>query len=106
MFYGAVLGLTLVESSPYALAYMDGGTMLRVQIVDALTPAQYTVYGWQVSDIGAEVDALTAKGATFQTFPNLTQDAKGIWTTPGGAKIAWFNDPSGNVLSLTQFAPS
>jgi len=103
-FYGDVLGLTLLETSPYALVYSDGGVMLRVQIVAAIAPASHTVHGWQVTDIEAEIGLLAAKGVAFQRFDQMGQDALGIWTTPDGHKIAWFNDPCGNILSLTQYA--
>lgn len=102
-FYGDTLGLNLVEHSPYALAFQDGDTMLRVQIVADLSPAGHTVHGWQVSDMEHEVEALTAKGVTFLKFNGLDQNDVGVWTTPDGNKIAWFKDPSGNTLSLTEF---
>ncbi len=103
-FYGDVLGLTLLERSPFALVFADGDTMLRVQIVEDLSPAQFTVHGWQVADIAQEIAALVAKGVTFSRFDGLGQDGLGIWTTPDESKIAWFQDPDGNVLSLTEFA--
>lgn len=103
-FYANVLGLTLVETSPFALVFSDAGQMLRIQIVVDLNPASFTAYGWQVSDIGAEMAKLIAKGVAFLTFPHLNQDADGVWTTPNDARIAWFKDPSGNILSLTEFA--
>ena len=101
-FYKDILCLTLVERSPFALVFDDAGHMLRVQIVESLTPAPYTSYGWQVADIEQEIAALSAKGATFQKYAHLPQNDQGVWTTPDGAKIAWFTDPSGNILSLTQ----
>lgn len=102
-FYGEVLGLKLVESSPYALVYDDAGQMLRVQIVGEFIPAAHTVHGWQVRDIELEIQSLTAKGVEFLKFDQLEQSPSGVWTTPGG-KIAWFKDPSGNVLSLSAFS--
>jgi hypothetical protein len=90
--------------SPYALVFADGDVMLRVQIVQDLTPAGHTVHGWDVADIAQEVAGLTAKGVEFQIFDQLGQDTNGVWTTPSGDKIAWFKDPSGNILSFTQFA--
>ena len=103
-FYGDVLGLTLLERSPFALVFADGDTMLRVQIVEDLSPAQFTMHGWQVADIAQEIAALVAKGVTFFRFDGLDQDGLGVWTTPDESKIAWFQDPDGNVLSLTEFA--
>ena len=103
-FYGEVLALELLEASPYALVYSDGGNMLRVQIVAELSPASHTVHGWQVADIERETKELGSKGVDFLKFDQLEQDATGVWTTPDGHKIAWFKDPSGNILSLTQFS--
>lgn len=101
-FYGEVLGLRLLEASPFALVFADGDHVLRVQIVASLEPAQHTAHGWQVPDLAAEMIALAAKGVVFERFAPLDQDALGIWTTPDGHRIAWFRDPSGNVLSLTE----
>ena len=102
-FYRDVMGLKLAEASPYALAFADGDSTLRVQIVDDFKPADFTAHGWQVSDIDAEVRDLSAKGVVFQTFVHLDQNEHGVWTSPSGARIAWFSDPSGNILSLTQY---
>jgi catechol 2,3-dioxygenase-like lactoylglutathione lyase family enzyme len=103
-FYGNVIGLELIEESPYALAFADGENMLRIQIVTDLSPASHTVHGWQVFDIKREISALVSKDVTFLMFDQLAQDALGIWTSPGGHTVAWFKDPSGNILSLTQYA--
>lgn len=103
IFYGETLGLRLIESSPFALAFADGDSMLRVQIVPELNPPPHTAHGWQVTDIEEEIAVLTAKGVSFLAFDELPQSPSGVWTTPDGHKIAWFKDPSGNVLSLTQF---
>lgn len=102
-FYADVLGLELCEASPFALVFADGDQMLRVQIVAELEPVSYTVHGWMVANISDEIGALVSKGVIFQRFSQLPQDERGIWTTPDGHKIAWFSDPSGNTLSLTQY---
>jgi len=102
-FYEEKLGLAFVEESPFALEFDCGGTMLRVQKVQELSPAQHTVLGWDVADIRKEIWALTKKGVVFERYGFLAQDDQGIWTAPSGAKIAWFKDPDGNTLSLTQF---
>lgn len=104
VFFADVIGLKLLEASPYALVFADGDHVLRVQIVEQVDPAPYTVHGWQITDITDEIATLTARGVNFQRFDQLPQDALGIWTTPDGSKIAWFTDPSGNILSLTQHA--
>lgn len=103
-FYTDVMDLQLLESSPFALVFADGETILRVQIVPELSLAPYTVHGWQVTDIDGEIEKLASNGVQFLTFDQLKQSASGIWTTPDGHKIAWFKDPSGNILSLTQHA--
>ena len=103
-FFADVLGLSLIETSPFALVFADGDHMLRVQIVSDVVPAAHTVHGWQIADIESEVSELTAKGVQFLRFDQLPQDATGVWTSPDGHKIAWFNDPSDNILSLTQYA--
>ncbi len=102
-FYAGTLGLTLVSDDPFAIVFDANGTMLRVQKVQELTPAKHTNLGWEVTDIGATVKELIGKGIHFERYPGLTQDELGIWKTPSGAKVAWFKDPDGNVLSLTQF---
>ena len=104
-FYESVLGLSLVEDSPFALVFDSNGTTLRVQKVEQVTPAPYTALGWQVTDIEASVRSLRAKGAVLQRYEGLSQDALGIWKSPSGAKVAWFRDPDGNTLSLTESAP-
>ncbi|MEP3639951.1 MAG: VOC family protein [Paracoccaceae bacterium] len=105
-FFSDVLGLELVERSPFALVYSDAGHVLRIQIVPIFQPASYTVHGWQVENIVDGVAGLMAKDVRFQFFDHLPQDQHGIWTTPDGHKIAWFTDPCGNILSLTQYAES
>ncbi len=102
-FYRDVLGLAFVEESPFAIVFSAGGTMLRVQKVADLVPQPFTALGWAVADIAAKVKGLSAMGVTFETYPGLGQDARGIWRTPDGGQVAWFRDPDGNLLSLTEF---
>lgn len=102
-FYGKTLGLTLVERNDFACVFDVPGTMLRVTAVSEVASGGYTVLGWRVADIGAAVRALAAAGVTFTRHEGMDQDDDGVWTTPGGDKVAWFTDPDGNVLSLTQF---
>lgn len=101
-FYAEVLGLQLVEDTPFALVFDVNGTLLRVQKVERLEPPPFTVLGWQVADIDASVDALRARGVAFVEYPGMAQDERRIWQAPGGARIAWFKDPDGNTLSLAQ----
>jgi len=102
-FYTETLGLKFVSDDPFATVFDVNGTMLRVQKVNELTPARHTALGWAVPDIAARVKELTEAGIHFERFVGLPQDKLGIWTSPSGAKIAWFKDPDGNILSLTQF---
>ena len=99
-FYSDVLGLPLVVEHDFAMVYDVGGTTLRVQKVRDLRPQDFTVLGWVVDDIEAEVDELARRGVTFLRVDGLPQDARGIWTPPGGQKVCWFKDPDGNTLSL------
>lgn len=101
-FYEGVLGLRLLADEPYALVFDAAGTTLRIAKVRELTPAPHTVLGWEAADIAAVADALAARGAAFERYPGFEQDARGVWTSPAGAKIAWFRDPDGNLLSLTE----
>jgi catechol 2,3-dioxygenase-like lactoylglutathione lyase family enzyme len=104
-FYEGVLGLRLVEDeAPFALVFDAHGTMLRVTPVGDHRPAPFTVLGWEVNAIESTVERLTAAGVQFLRFPGMNDtDRLGIWNAPSGARIAWFNDPDGNVLSVTQF---
>lgn len=103
-FYRDVLGFALVHEDDFAAVFDIGGTMLRVSTVEGFKPHEHAVLGWQVPDIVAAVKALTAKEAKFNIYDGFGQDALGIWNAPGGgAKVAWFNDPDGNVLSVAQF---
>ena len=94
------LGLELMSEDGFALQFNANGTFLRVTTVQSLMPQQFTVLGWQVDDIYAEIEALKAKGVVFEMYGFPGQDENGVWTAPGGTKVAWFKDPDGNVLSL------
>jgi catechol 2,3-dioxygenase-like lactoylglutathione lyase family enzyme len=102
VFYRDVLGLRFVSDDPFALVFESGSVILRIQKVEGHAPLPYTVLGWKVRDIVATVSELSAKGAHFERFPGMEQDARGIWDSPSGARVAWLKDPDGNVLSLTQ----
>ena len=104
-FYEDVLGLRLVEEEkPFALVFDANGIMLRLTPGGEHKPAPGTVLGWEVESIEATVKRLQSVGVEFQRYPGLNDsDPLGIWTSPSGARIAWFHDPDGNVLSLTQF---
>jgi catechol 2,3-dioxygenase-like lactoylglutathione lyase family enzyme len=101
-FYSDTLGLRLVEEQiPFALVYDAHDTMLRLTIVKKVNPAGYTVLGWKVPSIVVAVKTLSAAGVRFEHYQGMEQDDLGIWTSPGG-KIAWFKDPDGNTLSISQ----
>ena len=102
-FYEGTLGLPLISDEAFALVFNVSGTMLRVAKVQELVPAKHTVLGWDVEDIQAKVKELTKRDVRFERFEGLSQDEQGIWTSPSGAKVAWFKDADGNTLSLTQF---
>jgi catechol 2,3-dioxygenase-like lactoylglutathione lyase family enzyme len=104
-FYRDTLGLTLVsEEPPFALVFDANGIMIRLGMAKEHKPAQGTVLGWQVPDIVAAVKELEQAGVHFERygFDWMKQDELGIWTAPTGARIAWFKDPDGNVLSLSE----
>jgi catechol 2,3-dioxygenase-like lactoylglutathione lyase family enzyme len=101
-FYGEVLGLELVEQTPFACVFATPNTELRVTIVSELSPAPYTVLGWRVADVEAQARALRAAGVQALRYEGMEQDELGIWTSPSGARVLWFRDPDGNVLSITQ----
>ena len=103
-FYGDVLGFKHVSEDNFALVYDMNGTMLRITTLKDFQPQQHTVLGWAVSDIAAAAKALIAKGVAFNRYPGFQHDDLGIWAAPGSPnKVAWFLDPDGNNLSLTQF---
>ncbi len=101
-FYEDVLGLSFVADEGFALVFDLRGTPLRVTRVERLEPQPFTVLGWRVDDVDAAMTALAARGVAFERYPSLAQDERGVWASPSGARIAWFRDPDGNVLSVTQ----
>ncbi|HEY9242322.1 MAG TPA: VOC family protein [Streptosporangiaceae bacterium] len=103
VFYERTLGLTVTEHNDFACVLDAHGTMLRVTAVPNVSAPGYTVLGWRVADITAAVRGLAARGVEFRRYDGMDQDSDGIWTTPGGDRVAWFADPDGNLLSLTQF---
>jgi len=100
-FYGEVLGLKLLSEDEFALAFDANGTMLRIQRVEKLAPQPFTALGWAVSDIKEAVGNLAESGVKFERYSFLEQDALGIWQAPSGTKVAWFKDPDGNLLSVS-----
>lgn len=103
-FYRDTLGLTFQGDDGFALVFEMDGVMLRISRVPQFTPAQHTVLGWEVEDIHAAQEGLLRKGVVFEHYPNMGQDEHGICTFPNGDKVAWFKDPDGNLLSISQHA--
>jgi catechol 2,3-dioxygenase-like lactoylglutathione lyase family enzyme len=101
-FFGEVLGLPVVAEDGFACVFQAGQIELRVSLVEQVVAAPYTALGWTVDDILEAVRALTEKGVVFERFDRIPQDDAGVWSAPGGALVAWFRDPDGNLLSLTQ----
>ena len=102
-FFEKLPGLKFVADEPYALVFQTGASILRISKVELVEAPPYTVLGWSVADIRAAIGALRKTGVTFERFGGMDQDSEGIWKSPSGALIAWFRDPEGHVLSLTQY---
>jgi len=101
-FYKDILGLELLSQDNFALEFDANGTLLRVTIVQDFQPHPFTILGWNVDDIVSVIKQLHDKNIFCEHFDFLEQDNLGIWTSPNGSKVAWFKDPDGNVLSLTE----
>ena len=102
LFYKDVLGLKFLSGDKYALEFEANGILLRVIIVPDLKPQEFTVLGWNVSDIISTIKSLNKKGVFCEKYDFMDQDKFGVWKSPGGSKVAWFKDPVGNILSLTE----
>jgi catechol 2,3-dioxygenase-like lactoylglutathione lyase family enzyme len=101
-FYSDTLGLTLAYEDGFATVFNIGGVTLRVSLVADFSPREHTILGFNVPDVAATVKALREKGVSFNVYQHLRQDELGIWAAPGGTvRVAWFKDPDGNVLSVT-----
>lgn len=102
LFYGQILGLKFLSEDNYALEFDAGGTLLRVAIVRDLKPHPFTTLGWNINDIVSVVKQLNDKNIFCERYDFLQQDDLGVWVSPNGSKVAWFKDPDGNLLSLTE----
>lgn len=103
-FYEDVLGLYLVEDTPYALVFDSNGTRLRIQKSENASPQPYTALGWSVRELHSVALQLQERGVSFVRFDGLQQDELGVWRTPDKSKVAWFRDPDANLLSITEHA--
>jgi catechol 2,3-dioxygenase-like lactoylglutathione lyase family enzyme len=101
-FYEGNLGFEFVSLDQFALVMQAGKSMIRIVKVPTFTPLQSTVLGWEVNDIDTIVDWLMQRGVAFDKYPFVQDKERGIWTAPGGSKVAWFKDPDGNVLSVSE----
>jgi Predicted enzyme related to lactoylglutathione lyase len=102
-FYENTLGLKLVSDEEYAIVFDANGITLRIQKAGEFTPHPFTSLGWHVTDIEAAIAELKDKGVAFEQYPWMPEGSDGIMTFPNGAKVAWFKDPDGNLLSLDQY---
>jgi catechol 2,3-dioxygenase-like lactoylglutathione lyase family enzyme len=103
-FYERTLGLRVVEDASFGLVVDADGTLLRITPTPQFTPQPFTIAGWRVRDIAEVVAGLAARGVPFLRYEGMDQDDLGIWEAPSGDRVAWFNDPDGNTLSLTAAA--
>lgn len=103
-FYSHRLGLTLKGRSDGALVYDVNGGDLRVSPIPRTEPTAHTVVGFAVPDLNAAMNALSKRGLEWERFPGMPQDASGVLRTPDGARVVWFRDPDGNLLSIVQYA--
>lgn len=103
-FYTQVLGLTVRYEDDFAVSLDSEGVELRLQKVERFTPQPFTTLGWQVSAIADMVERLVQHGVVLERYPWLNQDASGVWQAPSGARVVWFKDPDGNLLSVAQYA--
>ena len=102
-FYEGILGLRFIKDDGFAQVFDANGIMVRMSQVSEFVPASFTILGWEISAIEDGIRGLREKGVQFEIFGFFKQDDLGIWTAPTGDKVAWFKDPDGNILSLTQF---
>jgi catechol 2,3-dioxygenase-like lactoylglutathione lyase family enzyme len=102
-FYVSTLELPVIDDSPFALVVETGGTSVRITPVGEFTPHPFTIAGWDVDDIDATITVLVDRGVIFNRYDGMEQRANGVWEAPGGDLVAWFKDPDGNTLSLTEF---
>jgi catechol 2,3-dioxygenase-like lactoylglutathione lyase family enzyme len=107
-FYETTIGLEFVTDDGFALIFNANGILVRVSNVsrdDNFTPAGFTIFGWDVNSIEDEVRDLAARGVVFELYDGIGQDQLGIWEAPSGDRVAWFKDPEGNILSITEYYP-
>jgi len=102
-FYTDTLGLKLISEDVYALEFEGSGIFLRITVVEKFEPHPFTVLGFKIEDIATQIKSLSKKGVEFEKYNYFEQDNLGVWNSPSNAKIAWFKDPDGNLVSLTEY---
>jgi catechol 2,3-dioxygenase-like lactoylglutathione lyase family enzyme len=103
-FYTTVLGLTLRYEDEFAISLDSAGVEVRLQKVERFDPQPFTTLGWQVVAITEVVERLLQHGVAPERYPWLDQDGMGVWHAPSGARVVWFRDPDGNLLSVAEYA--
>jgi catechol 2,3-dioxygenase-like lactoylglutathione lyase family enzyme len=101
-FYETKLGFQFVSQDPFGLVMKAAENSIRIVKIAGFEPVQRTVLGWDVDDIESVVAWLEQRGVAFEKYPFAQDQTHGIWTAPGGDRVAWFKDPDGNVLSVAQ----
>jgi len=101
-FYEGKLAFAFVSLDQFALVMRAGAHMIRIVKVPKFTPVQGTILGWEVDDVPSAAAWLVEKGVAMEKYPFVQDKETGIWTTPNGDKVAWFKDPDGNILSISQ----
>ena len=103
VFYEKKVGLRFISEDQFAVIFQSGANTIRITRTGSFTPAPFTILGWESSDIEQDVRDMSSRGVVFERYDYMgPQDDLGIWTSPSGAKIAWFKDPDGNTLSIAQ----
>jgi catechol 2,3-dioxygenase-like lactoylglutathione lyase family enzyme len=101
-FYEGKLGFQFISHDQFALVLSAGGHKIRITKIPNFTPLQGTILGWEVQDIEAVAKWLTDRGVPPEKFPFAQDQQLGIWTAPGGDRVAWLKDPDGNILGVSQ----
>jgi len=101
-FYEGQLQFEFISLDQFALAVRAGEHMIRISKMPNFTPLQGTILGWEVENIESVATWLKSRGVALEKYPFIQDQERGIWTAPGGTKVAWFKDPDGNVLGVSQ----
>ena len=101
-FFEGVLGLTFIGEHEHLVMFQSGAAQLMLQKASVVTPPHGAALGCHVKDLRGTMNALLDRGVTFERFEGMDQDAFGVWSPAPGTGVAWFKDPDGNLLSLSQ----